>query len=93
MVRDGIAGGPWPCIQKKKSGEKRFKKSKKKKTKIVFGCLVKVTGMVVIVFYVKCELTIGNIIHHISLCSKGFWRNSIEHCEEICVCLCPGVAR
>ena len=85
MVRDGIAGGPWPCIQKKK------KVKKKKLTKIVFGCLVKVTGMVV--FYMKCELTIGKIIHHISLCSKGFWRNSIEHCEEICVCLCPGVAR
>ena len=44
------------------------------------GCLVKVTGMVV--FYMKCELTIGKIIHYISLCSKGFWRNSIEHCED-----------
>ena len=65
-----------------------FRKNKKK---IVFECLVKVTGMVV--FYMKGELTKGKIImyYYVKRAFRETPWSTVRRC--VCVCLCPGVAR
>ena len=76
VVRDGIAGGPWPSIQKNV-------KKKKMKRKEKLGGLVKLTGMGV--YDVKCELNIITVIlNHIQVILERLHRAL----QRECVCGC-----